>query len=159
MPGSRLRDSAKHLPQKGSGRGSVGRAVASDSTGPRFEYSHRQILYWTFTVNCVAIWKDENKRKKRPGKGTFLITFAAEKLLIQLLRNLFLFSLQKWRRKKFNLEMKLTKKFIKMKTRTKCLFSVNSTKQAFFKGVSLANQGSEAQIQSQLSSESPWPDY
>ena len=54
--------------------------------------------------------------------------------------------------------MKLTKKFIKMKTRTKCLFSVNSTKQAFFKGVSLANQGSEAQIQSQLSSESPWPD-
>ena len=54
--------------------------------------------------------------------------------------------------------MKLTKQFIKMKTRTKCLFSVKSTKQAFFKGFSLVKQGSEAQIQSQLSSESPWPD-
>ena len=29
----------------GSGRGSVGRAVASDSRGPRFEASHRQNIY------------------------------------------------------------------------------------------------------------------
>ena len=30
---------------QGSGCGSVGRAVPSDTRGPRFESSHRQILY------------------------------------------------------------------------------------------------------------------
>ena len=30
---------------KGSGCGSVGRAVASDNKGPRFKSSHRQIFY------------------------------------------------------------------------------------------------------------------
>ena len=32
----------------GSGCGSVGRAVTSDSRGPRFESSHRQKLYFLF---------------------------------------------------------------------------------------------------------------
>ena len=34
----------------GSGCGSVGRAVASDTRGPRFESSHRQNLFVTSTV-------------------------------------------------------------------------------------------------------------
>ena len=47
----------------GSGCGSVGRAVASDTRGPRFEYSHRQkFIYWTF-IYCGLFWKDENKEK------------------------------------------------------------------------------------------------
>ena len=37
----------------GSGCDSVGRAVASDSRGPRFESSHKQLY-----------WKDENKEKE-----------------------------------------------------------------------------------------------
>ena len=37
----------------GSGCVSVGRSVASDSRGLRFESSHQQNLYWTFTVNCI----------------------------------------------------------------------------------------------------------
>ena len=40
----------------GSGCGSVGRAVASETRGPRFESSHRQIFIYIehlFTVNCV----------------------------------------------------------------------------------------------------------
>ena len=43
--------------QLGSGCGSVGRAVASDTRGPRFESSHRQKFIYKiehlFTVNCV----------------------------------------------------------------------------------------------------------
>ena len=37
----------------GSGCGPVGRAVAADSTGLQFESSHRQNLYWTFSVICI----------------------------------------------------------------------------------------------------------
>ena len=41
----------------GSGCGSVGRAVASDSRGPRFKSSHWQknniFIEHLFTVNCV----------------------------------------------------------------------------------------------------------
>ena len=45
----------------GSGCGSVGKTVASDTRGLRFESSHRQNLYWTlFTDN----WKNENKEKE-----------------------------------------------------------------------------------------------
>ena len=43
----------KKLP-RGSGCGSVGRAVASDARGPLFESSHRQIILlfiYLFTVN------------------------------------------------------------------------------------------------------------
>ena len=49
----------------GSGCGSVGRVVASNTRGPRFESSNRQdFIMNIFTVNC---WKVEKKRKKRPG--------------------------------------------------------------------------------------------
>ena len=43
----------------GSGCGSVGRAVASNSRGPRFKSSHQQ----TFILNtyCQLYFKDENK--------------------------------------------------------------------------------------------------
>ena len=37
----------------GSGYGSVGRAVASNSIGLLLEFSHWQNLYWSFTVNCI----------------------------------------------------------------------------------------------------------
>ena len=40
----------------GSGCGSVGRAVASNTRGPRFESSHRQKfinIEHLYTVNCV----------------------------------------------------------------------------------------------------------
>ena len=49
----------------GSSCGSVGRAVVSNTRGPRFEYSHRQILNWTlFTVNCI----EKTKLKKKRGR-------------------------------------------------------------------------------------------
>ena len=44
--------------QLGSGCGSVGRAVASDTRDPRFESSHWQKIIYIehlFTVNCVLI--------------------------------------------------------------------------------------------------------
>ena len=47
----------------GSGCGSVGRAVASDSRGPRFESSHRQ--KFILNVYCPLFWKDENKERGR----------------------------------------------------------------------------------------------
>ena len=38
----------------GSGCGLAGRAIASNSRGPKFESKHRQNIYWTFfTVNCI----------------------------------------------------------------------------------------------------------
>ena len=48
----------------GSGCGSVDRAVASNSRGPRFESSIRQ----KFKLNIYSqlYWKGENKGKKRP---------------------------------------------------------------------------------------------
>ena len=45
----------------GSGCGSVGRAVASDTKGPRFESSHRANI--TF-VYCQVNWLDKNKEKE-----------------------------------------------------------------------------------------------
>ena len=68
---SDTRDSKPRLTFKcrGSGCGSVGRAVASDTRGPRFEYSHQQLLF-----NQYFLWtlcrKDENKEKE-DGNGPF----------------------------------------------------------------------------------------
>ena len=49
--------------KEGSGCGSVGRAVASDTRGTRFESCHWQYLCWAFiylfTINCIE------KTKKR----------------------------------------------------------------------------------------------
>ena len=55
----------------GSGCGSVGRAVASDPRGPRFEFSHWQTFkskIYLFTVNCIEKTKI---KKKRPGMAHF----------------------------------------------------------------------------------------
>ena len=55
----------------GSGCGSVGRAVASDTRGPRFESSHQQNKFYIehlLTVNCVL--KRRNKEKEA-GNGPF----------------------------------------------------------------------------------------
>ena len=60
----------------GSGGGSVGRAVASDIRGPRFESSHRQkfiYFYWTFVYYQLCIGKTKIK-KKWPGMAHFFVT-------------------------------------------------------------------------------------
>ena len=49
--------------------GSVGRAVASDTRGPRFKFSHRQkFIEHLFTVSCVEKTKI---KKKEAGNGIF----------------------------------------------------------------------------------------
>ena len=56
----------------GSGCGSVSRAVASNTRGPRFKSSHRQKLIFIehlFTVNCIL--KRRKMKKKRPGMAHF----------------------------------------------------------------------------------------
>ena len=53
--------------EKGSGFGTVGRTVASDTRDPWIESRHRQIL---FTINCIPR-RDENKEKEA-GNGAFL---------------------------------------------------------------------------------------
>ena len=53
----------------GSGCGSVGRVVASDSRGPQFESSHRQ--KFILNIYCQLYWKDKNKEKEA-GNGPFL---------------------------------------------------------------------------------------
>ena len=52
----------------GSGCGSVGRAVASDTRGPWFESNHPQTLYYLYTVNCIEKIKI---KKKRPWMAHF----------------------------------------------------------------------------------------
>ena len=47
----------------GSGCGSVGKAVASNTSGPQIQSSHREIFYWTF-VYCQLYWIDKNKEKE-----------------------------------------------------------------------------------------------
>ena len=57
----------------GSGCGSVGRAVASDTRGSRFESSHWQTFIsdiYLFTVNCIEKMKI---KKKEAGNGPFFI--------------------------------------------------------------------------------------
>ena len=46
-----------------------GRAVASDTKGPRFKSSHRQNLYWTlFTTNCI---ENSKINENEAGNGPF----------------------------------------------------------------------------------------
>ena len=47
----------------GSGCGSVGRTIACNTRGPRFESSHRQLLQRTF-VYCQLYWKTKIKKKE-----------------------------------------------------------------------------------------------
>ena len=61
--------------QVGSGCSSVGKAVASDTRGLRFESSYRQKLiyfYWTFVYYELCIGKTKIK-KKRPGMAHFFL--------------------------------------------------------------------------------------
>ena len=69
----------------GSGGGSVGRAVASDSRGPRFESSHRQ--KFILNIYCQLYWKDENKEKEA-GNGPFFKKTAPQSLSKQKLQSL-----------------------------------------------------------------------
>ena len=68
----KLKLKQKHL-FFGSGCGSVGRAVASDTRGPQFESSHQQkfIYKWNICLLSTVYWKDENKEKEA-GNGPFL---------------------------------------------------------------------------------------
>ena len=52
----------------GSGCGSVGRAVASDTRGPQFESSHRKIKFILNTYLPSTVLK----RQKQAGNGPFL---------------------------------------------------------------------------------------
>ena len=52
----------------GSGCGSVGRAVASNSRGPLFESSDRQ--KFMLNIYCQPYWKDKNKENEA-GNGPF----------------------------------------------------------------------------------------
>ena len=52
---------------KGSGCASVGKAVASDTRGPRFESSHRQSLLIFYKIECF--------RKKKFEKGLSQVFF------------------------------------------------------------------------------------
>ena len=54
----------------GSGCGAVGREVASDTRGPRFESSHRQKFIYIF-VFCQLCIEKTKERKKRPGMAHF----------------------------------------------------------------------------------------
>ena len=55
----------------GSGCGSVGRAVAFDTRGPRFDSSHRQnFIEHLFIINCIEKTKI---KKKRPGMAHFFL--------------------------------------------------------------------------------------
>ena len=57
----------------GSGCGSVGRAVASNTRGLRFESSHWQNLYCTFVYLCnISCIEKTIINKKRPGMAHFL---------------------------------------------------------------------------------------
>ena len=69
----------------GSGCGAVGRAVASNTRGPGFESSHRQLLLNIYLLLTVCR-KDENKEKEA-GNGPFLkksieILFFTEDILL-----------------------------------------------------------------------------
>ena len=79
----------KHLSTRkllGSGCGSVVRAVASNTSGLRFESSHWQDL---FSVKFQLYWKDENKIKEG-GIGPF------KKLLIVFEIANFKFQMKSW---------------------------------------------------------------
>ena len=66
----------------GSGCGSVGRAVASDTRGPRFESSHRQKFILNICLLSTVYSKDENKEKDA-GDGPLFKKKLCRTLLIE----------------------------------------------------------------------------
>ena len=66
-----------------SGCGSVGRVVAINTRGPRFDSSHRQnFIEHLFIINCIEKTKIN---KKRPGMAHFKKRFTLVKTLFRLL--------------------------------------------------------------------------
>ena len=78
------------LTMLGSGCGSVGRAVASDTFGMQFVSSHWQNLYWTF-VYSQLYWK--TKKGKEAGNWPFLKLTTTPLLKLQIIDQCFF---QKW---------------------------------------------------------------
>ena len=78
-----LNEWANIVQEEGSSCGSVGRAVASDTRGLRFESSHRQKFIYTLNICLLSTvyWKDENKGKEA-GNGPFLKNKKATKYSI-----------------------------------------------------------------------------
>ena len=52
----------------GSGCGSVGRAIASDTRGPQFESRHRRIFIKNINLSIINCIEKTKIKKKRPGK-------------------------------------------------------------------------------------------
>ena len=69
---------------KGSGCGAVGRAVASNTRGPGFESSHRQLLLNIYLLLTVCR-KDENKEKEAANGPIFLFKKRYNKMNLELL--------------------------------------------------------------------------
>ena len=62
----------KETPLLGSGCGSVGSAVASNTRGPQFDSSHRQtFIMYIFIVNC---WRGKNKEAEEACIDRFIKT-------------------------------------------------------------------------------------
>ena len=59
---------------KGSGCGSFGRAVASNTRDSRFESSHWQNFKPTYLRLIVEITLEKTKKQKEAGNGTFYKT-------------------------------------------------------------------------------------
>ena len=58
----------------GSGCDSVGRGVASDTRGPRFEFGHRQFLYnqYFLLTLCGKVKNKEKEAEKMSVRESFL---------------------------------------------------------------------------------------
>ena len=71
---------ANYLKEKGSGCGSVGRADASDTRGPRFKSSHQQKNIYILKICLLSTvnQKDENKEKEAGKAYLFKINYLKE---------------------------------------------------------------------------------
>ena len=72
---------------EGSGCGAVGRAVASDTRGPGFKSSHRQLLLNIYLLLTVCR-KDENKEKEA-GSGPFFLKKKSISFVLDLAHSYF----------------------------------------------------------------------
>ena len=64
--------SRKELESLGSGCGSVGRAVASDTRGPLFESSHRQKFIYILNICLLStVYRRDKYKEKEAGFGPF----------------------------------------------------------------------------------------
>ena len=68
----------------GSGCGSVGRAVASDTSGPQFESSHRYI----FKEHLFTAFKKTKIKEERPGMAHLKILYRSRLIVTYLILGL-----------------------------------------------------------------------